>query len=179
LLSNITARQHIAAGVELERYLRPEEEIAYLGPSPARSLLQAIDSITLAELGSFFNRHYRRPERREFDVRGALEEYTNRRTQLETLESATDAEYRELTASLGDEWREITGTDGLNRHWDRLGNGVCDVLVLHPDLLPFFPADLKERLVYLAQLGNSFARKCGEILGLKYLTVTSPMYKSA
>jgi hypothetical protein len=166
LLSNITARKHIAAGVELERYLQPEEEMAYLGPSPARSLLQAIDSITLAELGGFFNRHYRWPERREFDVRAALEEYTERRIRFEALEAATDAEYRQLTGGLGDEWREITGTDSLNRHWDRLGNGVCDVLVLHPDLLPLFPTDLKERLVYLAQLGNSFARKCAEILGL-------------
>jgi hypothetical protein len=165
LVSNATLRNEIAAGVDLQRYLGREEDIAYLGPSPARSIIQVVQSVTLAEMGAFFTHHYRRPERREFDVRGAVEEFEDRRKKFETLEIATDAEYRALVNGLGSEWKEMTGTDSFNRLWDRLGHSACDVLLLNRDLLPRFPDDLQDRLIYLARLKNPFARRCVEALG--------------
>jgi hypothetical protein len=166
LVSNVTARREIAAGVDLQRYLQPEEENAYLGPSPARTVIDAVDSIVLSELGAFFNRHYRRPERREFDVRRAREEYGLARAKFEPLERATDAAYLGLLQSLGQDWQNFTARDALNRNFDKLGHGVCDVLTRLPDLLPLLPKDCKDRLAKLARLSNPFARQCCSILGI-------------
>jgi len=166
LVSNRAARKEIAAGVDLQRYLMPEEVNAYLGPSPARTVVEAVERITLAELGLFFNRHYRAPERRDFDVRGARQEFNELRAKFEPLELATDGAYLQLAQALGEEWKDFAGMEILHREWDRLGQGVCDLLEGFPDLLKEFPDDLRQRLVHLAQLANPFARQRAESLGL-------------
>jgi len=166
LLSSRVARKEIAAGVELQRYLQPEEEIAYLGPSPARTLVQAVESMTLAELGAFFTRHWNKGGNRKFDVQSANEEFQTRRRAFEPLEDATDAAYRELAAGLGQEWSELTWSDHLNRTWDRLGHAVCEIILSHRVLMNRLPDDCRDQLLELSRLGNSFARQCLEALGM-------------
>jgi hypothetical protein len=165
LLSSPEIRRQIAGSVEMQRFFTPEERTAYMGPSPARTIVQVMDSVPFAEIGLFFNRHYRNPARREFDVRGAVEEYERRRRPFEAYEDATRKEYDILLAGLSGEWKELSGADSINRVWDRLGHGACDVLLHFPSLLPNFPDRLRERLAHLAQLGNGFARRCAESLG--------------
>jgi hypothetical protein len=166
LLSNRTARTSIAVGVEMQRYFQSEEEIAYMGPSPARTLAQVVEGVTLAELGAFFSRYCDKERNRGFDVRGAVEEFQQRHTTFERLEGATDAAYRELVKSLGQEWSEMTWIDHLNRTWDRLGHAACEIIFLHRTLLQFMPDDCRLQMVELARLGNSWARKCAEELGM-------------
>lgn len=166
LLSSRTARRDIAAGVEMQRYFQPEEVIAYLGPSPARTLIQVVESVTLAELGAFFSRHCNKGRNREFDVRSAVEEFQQRRKAFEPLEDATDAAYQELAKGLGQEWSELTWSDHLNRTWDRLGHAVCEIILLHRTLLQLMPDDCRTQMVELARLGNSWARQCAEELGM-------------
>ncbi len=175
LLSNQTARRDIAAGVELQRYFQPEEEIAYMGPSPARTLVQVVESVTLAELGVFFNRHCEKGRNHEFDVRAAVTEFQLKRGAFEPLEDATDAAYQDLAKSLGQEWSELTWSDHLNRTWDRLGHAVCEIILSHRKLLALMPEDCRLQMVELARLGNSFARKCTEELGM----VVPPDYPDA
>lgn len=166
LLSNQTTRNEIAAGVELQRYFQKEEEIAFLGPSPARTLVQVVESVSLAELGAFFSRHVRNDRGREFDVRSAVDEFQAKRLVFEPLEDATDATYRKLVKSLGQEWSELTWADHLNRTWDRLGCAVCEVVLSYRPLLAQMPEDCRLRIVELARLGNSYARKCAEQLDI-------------
>lgn len=166
LLSSRTARRDIAAGVKMQRYFQPEEEIAFLGPSPARTLVQVVESATLAELGAFFSRHCDKGHNHEFNVRGAVDEFQHKRTVFEPLEDATDAAYQELARSLGQEWSELTWSDHLNRTWDRLGHAVCEIILSRRTLLQLMPEDCRLQLVELARLGNSFARKCAEELGM-------------
>jgi hypothetical protein len=166
LLSSQTSRTDIAAGVEMQRYFHPEEEIAFLGPSPARTLIQAVESVTLAELGAFFNRHNNKGRNERFDVRGAVEEFQRKRAAFEPLEDATDAAYQELAKGLGQDWSELTWSDHLNRTWDRLGHAVCEVILSRRPLLLQMPEDCRQQLVELTRLGNSFAQKCVEELGM-------------
>jgi hypothetical protein len=166
LLSSHVARKDIAAGVEMQRYLQPEEKIAYLGPSPARTLIQAVESIALAELGAFFTRHWNKGGNRKFDVRSATEEFQTKRRAFEPLEDATDADYRKLAADLGQEWSELTWSHELNRSWDRLGHAVCEIVLAHRGLLNGLPDDCRSQLIELSRLGNSFARQCLEALGM-------------
>ena len=175
LLSSRTARMDIAAGVEMERYFRSEEEISYLGPSPARTLVQAVESVTLAELGAFVSRHNNKDRNRTFDVRGAVDEFQTKRAAFEPLEDATDAAYQELIKSLDQEWREMTWSDHLNRTWDRLGHGVCEIILSYRAQLKMLPEDCRQQLVELSRLGNSFAQKCIEELGID----VPPVYPDA
>ena len=137
-----------------------------MGPSPARTLIEVVESITLAELGAFFSRHCNKGRNHEFDVRGAVEEFQQKRTAFEPLEDATDAAYRELAKGLGQEWSEMTWSDHLNRTWDRLGHAICEIILSFRTLLHLMPEDCRLRMVELARLGNSFARKCAEELGM-------------
>jgi len=166
LLSNDATRAAILNAVNLERYFRPEESIAYLGPSPARTTIQVIEGVTIAGIGTFFQRHYRRPEQREFDITGALAEYESLRTKVEPFELSSDEAYVSLKKNIGQDWSELTGADIANRNWDRLGQGVCDVLLLNKNLLPHLSDIAQQRIGELARLGNSFARKCVISLGL-------------
>ena len=171
LVSNQTSRKDIAAGVEMERYFQPEEEIAHNGPSPARTLIQVVQNVTLAELGAFFSRHCSKGRNHEFDVRGAIEEFQQKRAAFEPLEDATDAEYQELARSLGQEWSEQSWSDQLNRTWDRLGHAVCEIVLSRRVLLHLMPEDCRLQMVDLARLGNTFARQCAEELGVAVPTV--------
>ena len=102
----------------------------------------------------------------EFDVRGAVEEFQRKRAAFEPMEDATDAAYQELAKGLGQEWSELTWSDHLNRTWDRLGHAVCEIILSRRALLLQMPEDCRQQLVELARLGNSFARKCAEELGI-------------
>jgi len=165
LLSTGAARDAILGATHFERYLRPEEETAYFGPSAARSTVQAVEAIALAEIGQFFTRYYRK-RNREFDLHGALTEFRQRQSAYEPFEAATDQQYSELKTSLGDDWSELTGIDSVNRSWDRFGAGVCDVLYTNRDLLPCLSSKAQERFTILSRLGNTSAFNCAESLGL-------------
>jgi hypothetical protein len=128
--------------------------------------VDAVESITLAELGVFFSRHSNKGRNREFDVRGAVEEFQQKREAFEPLEDATDADYQTLAKGLGQEWSEMTWSDHLNRTWDRLGHAVCEIILSHRTLLAALPDDCRLQIVELARLGNSFARQCAEHFGM-------------
>jgi hypothetical protein len=160
LVSNETSRREIAAGVDFERYLLPEQEIAYLGPSPGGAIAEAVQRITLAELGAFVMRHSTGPDGQEFDTHAAREEFRSRRIQFEPIEAATATSFRELVQRLGIKWGGSFGAPVLHRTWDKLGFAACDYLSGFPDVLSDAPKDIKSRLRQLSMLGNTFARQC-------------------
>jgi hypothetical protein len=160
LLSSQVARKEIAAGVQMQRYFQPEEKISYMGPCPARTVLQTVESVSWAELGKFYNRHSDKGPNKKFDVKGAVAEFHEKRKVYEPLEEATDATYTQLINSLGQEWSELTWTDHLNKTWDRLGHGVCEIIYSRRNLLQIMPADCRTLLIELSCLGNEWAKKC-------------------
>lgn len=165
LVADRSARAAIAQGVAFERYLRPEEEIAFLGPSPARSLVAAFEAIRLAELGLFVARHKDPEQSRRFALVQAHDEFVERSGRFAALERETDENYDELLRSLGTDWSELTFADQTNRTFDRLGAGVCNVLLINADLLSSLSQRSLSALRGHAARGTNFAAACLARLG--------------
>ena len=159
LLSVDIARSAIRGQVELQRFYNSEERNAFLGPSPAHTLLQLVEETTLAALGRFFANHYDQ-SRQSFDLPAALAEYRRLEAIAVSLETAPDDTYLKLKSSLGDQWSELTFIDSQNRSFDRLGCGVCEVISFYPALLPALSERTWARIEFLAALGNPFAKSC-------------------
>lgn len=157
LVSVDVTRNAIRDRVELQRFVNSEERNAFLGPSPAGTLLQTIEQTTLAAVGRFFVRHYNE-SRRAFDSVAALDEYRALEKTVVSLETATETAYLKLTQSLGTGWSELTFIDSQNRSFDRLGQGICEVIGFFPSLLPAVSQRAWTRIGFLAALGNAFAK---------------------
>ena len=157
LVSADVTREAIRDHVELERFVNSEERNAFLGPSPARTLLQIVEQTTLAAIGRFFVNHYNESSR-AFNFVTALDEYRALEQVVIALEVATEDAYINLKGSLGTKWSEITFIDNQNRSFDRLGHGVCEVIGFFPMLLPAVSERSWTRIEFLATLGNSFAQ---------------------
>jgi hypothetical protein len=164
LISVDVSRSAILGQVELQRFINSEESNAFLGPSPARTLLQIIEQTTVAAVGRFFARYYDEP-RRAFDFHAALAEYRKLECEVTSLEASTEDTYVELKKSLGGQWSELTFIDGQNRSFDRLGHGVCEVISFYPALLHSLSERTWVRIELLATLGNSFAKACLQQVG--------------
>lgn len=159
LISADVTRDTILSHVEIQRFINSEERNAFLGPSPARTLLQIVDHTTMSATGRFFSKHYN-PRDRSFAFPVALAEYRGLERAAMSLETKTEDAYVKLKKSLGDGWSELTFIDSQNRSFDRLGHGVCDVLSSYPALLSALSERTWARIEFLARLGNSFAKTC-------------------
>jgi hypothetical protein len=159
LISADISRKAIISHVELQRFINSEERNAFLGPSPARTLLQIVEETTLAAVGRFFAKYYDR-SRRAFNLKLALIEYQTLERIVLSLETATDEQYRTLKTSLGDQWSELTFIDAQNRSFDRLGHAVCEIISIYPTLMPALSERTWRRVEFLATLGNPFAKTC-------------------
>ncbi|MGB8901702.1 MAG: hypothetical protein WCC90_21765, partial [Methylocella sp.] len=159
LVSVDVTRSAILDHVELQRFINSEERNAFLGPSPARTVLRIVEETTLAAVGRFFAKHYDQA-RHAFDLPAALAEYRALERAVVSLETATEEAYFKLKNSLGDQWSELTFIDSQNRSFDRLGCGVCEVISFYPALLPALSERTWARVEFLAALGNPFAKTC-------------------
>jgi hypothetical protein len=152
-------RNAIQGNVELQRFINSEERNAFLGPSPARTLLQLVEETTLAAVGRFFATHYDQ-SRHTFRFAAALAEYRALERVVVSLETATEDAYAKMKNSLGDKWGELTFIDSQNRSFDRLGHGICEVISFYPALLPALSERTWARIEFLTSLGNTFAKTC-------------------
>jgi hypothetical protein len=133
LISVDVTRSAILGHVELQRFINSEERNAFLGPSPARTLLKLVEETTLAAIGRFFAEHYDQA-RHAFDLPAALAKHRALERVVVSLETATEEAYFNLKNSLGVQWSELTFIDSQNRSFDRLGHGVCQVISFYPAL---------------------------------------------
>ncbi len=74
LISVDISRATILRNVELQRFINSKERNAFLGPLPARTLLQVVEEATMAALGRFFTSYYDQ-SRHTFGLAAALTEY--------------------------------------------------------------------------------------------------------
>lgn len=164
LISTTVARNAINAQVDLQRYFNSEEQNAFLGPSPARTLLQSVEMSTLASIGRFFARYYN-DRSRSFRLPEAMAEYKELERTTTALEAATDDAYIAMKKSLGSDWSELTFIDSQNRSFDRLGHAVCEIVGARPALFPALSDRTWDRIRMLASLNNPFAVRCLEAAG--------------
>ncbi|RDJ22002.1 hypothetical protein DWF00_27160 [Bosea caraganae] len=164
LVSADVTRDTILGHVEIQRFINSEERNAFLGPSPARTLLQIVDHTTMGATGRFFAKYYN-PRNRSFAFPVALAEYQGLERAAMSLETKTEGAYVELKKSLGGGWSELTFIDSQNRSFDRLGHGVCDVISSYPALLSALSERTWARIEFLARLGNPFAKTCLQKIG--------------
>ena len=172
LISQTVTRNTIKAQVELQRYFNSEEQNAFLGPSPARTLLESVETTTLASNGRFFAQYYD-GQTRSLRMPEALAEYKELERTTAALEAATDDAYAAMKASLGSEWSELTFIDSQNRSFDRLGHGVCEIVGARPALFPALSERTWDRIHTLASWSNPFAARCLEAAG-RDLPATDP-----
>ncbi len=164
LISTTVTRNTIQAQVELQRYFNSEEQNAFLGPSPARTLLQSVETTTMASIGRFFGKYYDGGSR-SFRLPEAVAEYKELERTTTALEAATDDAYTAMKKSLGPDWSELTFIDSQNRSFDRLGHAVCEIIGGRPALFSALSERTWDRIHFLANLSNPFAIRCLETAG--------------
>jgi hypothetical protein len=164
LISRTVARDAIQAQVELQRYFNSEEQNSFLGPSPARILLQSVETTTSASIGRFFRKYYDVGSR-SFRLPEAIAEYKELERTTTALEEATDDAYTVMKKSLGPDWSELTSIDSQNRSFDRLGHAVCEIIGGRPALFSALSERTWDRIHFLASLSNLFAIRCLETAG--------------
>ncbi len=156
------ARDHIVKGIESERYALPEEALAWLHPSPARSLLVCVAGAKLVMLAEFLRQVPTRSNR-EWKAALARQEWLRLLAIEQALEKATP-DYSSLIKELGQDWTELQLLDHVNKDYDPLGVGVCSVLGMFPDLLRQLHAECYQQIALLAGLRQPFSADCCKLL---------------
>jgi hypothetical protein len=146
------AREAILARTKLEFFILPEEETAWMGPSPARSLINIIEGAVLRSTGVAIEKYFDK-NNRSFKRELAKQDFVQLKKTWDELEKSTADEYQKLKSELGADWAELMVYDTINHYFDRLSSAVFDIILKFPEALTYLTDKQKERIKIIDRLG--------------------------
>ncbi|WP_206915843.1 hypothetical protein [Alicyclobacillus suci] len=157
-------RSAIISKTQSQIYLAPEEEVAWMGPSPAGNVIDFVEHVITVTLSNFVDKYMS-----ERDIKEALikEELSHLSKLVDTIEQQDD--YKKIRSELGSSWGELRFYDSTNVDFDLLSSAICEILSEHPDVLNSLNDTIKKRIALQSSVGVvNYAKECLCILGDKY-----------
>ena len=154
---------------DFREYVLPEEELAWLSPSPASDIIQVVDDTVLRGLSqvisSFFD-----PGKRFFKEELCWEHYQSLKASVDALQHEHGERFTRMIKELGGKWQDILGYEYHNHNWDVLSSNICSLLCSNKEILMKIPEAVVIRIIEIASIGNSsWADKCCDQLGVTYI----------
>ncbi|GCF72646.1 hypothetical protein BC2926_01870 [Bacillus cereus] len=150
-------RKSILEQANLELFYTDEEEVAWMGPSPAKNIVEITDNTIIRALNVVFQKFFEGGKVREVLINQYIKEIN---AFILIMESKTK-EYRKIREELGTDWGELNFYEAINNPFDKLSSGICDVLSENKELVQLLSENVKKRLSMQVYLGNvNFADEC-------------------
>ncbi|WP_067929613.1 hypothetical protein [Alicyclobacillus shizuokensis] len=157
-------RSAIISKTQSQIYFAPEEEVAWMGPSPARNVIDFVEHVITVTLANFVDKYMSDGTIKETLIK---EELSRLAKLVDTIEQQDD--YKKIRSELGPSWGELRFYDSTNVQFDVLSSGICDILSDHPDILNNLSDTIKKRIALQSRIGIvNYAKECLSILGDKY-----------
>ncbi|KRW90727.1 hypothetical protein SD51_13020 [Alicyclobacillus tengchongensis] len=134
-------RSAIISKTQSQIYFSPEEEVAWMSPSPARNVIDFVEQIITVTLANFVDKYMS-----DENIKGTLikEELTHLAKLVDTIEQQDD--YKKIRSELGSSWGELRFVDSTNVNFDLLSSAICEILSEHPDVLNSLNDTIKKRI---------------------------------
>ncbi|EPZ53074.1 hypothetical protein [Alicyclobacillus acidoterrestris] len=157
-------RSAIISKTQSQIYLAPEEEVAWMGPSPAGNVIDFVEHVITVTLSNFVDKYMSERAIKEALIK---EELSHLSKLVDTIEQQDD--YKKIRSELGSSWGELRFYDSTNVDFDLLSSAICEILSEHPDVLNSLNDTIKKRIALQSSVGVvNYAKECLSILGDKY-----------
>lgn len=157
-------RNAILSKTHSQIYFAPEEEVAWMGPSPAGNVIELVEQVITVTLANFVDTYMSDESVKEALVK---EELTRLTKLVDTIERNDN--YRQVRSELGSSWSELRFYESTNVTFDALSSAVCEVLSENSAVLSNLSDTIKMRIALQSRVGVvNFAQRCVSLLGNKY-----------
>lgn len=151
ILLSSSFRKKIKSSVEFERYVLPEETIAWNTPHPASQLIKILDRFVFSQTSDFILKYYDK-SKRTFKLNLAQQEFDKLVTEEDRIEKLYGDKYKSLLSELGDEWSELTFNDFSYRPFNPLASAISNILDGNDKILSIISEDVKQAISHTASL---------------------------
>lgn len=154
LILSVPMREKIISSVNNAQYFLPEEDVAWLGPSPAGELVRIVENTTMKSLGLFINRYYDE-NRRSFKMTLANDEFLQMQKIFNSLYVSSKDLYNKKMSELGSAWSDLNFYEQMFDPWNPIISAVSSILKSETQLISQFPEKLKVAMGEMAGLSVS------------------------
>lgn len=151
---------------EKDKYFMKEEMAAWHGPAEANHVIQIIENKTIIVLNRIIDEFMPDGKLKEKMILQELKSFSNF---VSKIEIATEGDYYGLRKELGDSWGELRFFDSINKSWDPLSSGICDIISREENIIRSLPEHVKLRILLQKELKvANHADKCAVFIDKKY-----------
>ena len=155
-------RDSIKNITEKDRYYIQEEIAAWHGPVEAQHVIQIIESKTIIVLNKIINEFMPNGKLKEKMI---IEELKRLSNFVGEIEKATADDYYGLRKELDDSWGELRFYDSINKSWDALSSGICNIICGQEEIVKSLPEHVKSRILLQKHLRvANYAKECSALI---------------
>lgn len=143
-------RKHILDKVNFNRYYLPEEEIAWLGPNPAKELIELVLNTSTISLNYFLDQFYDKGERK-FKENLAIDYYNSLLDTFNKSFKIHSAKYSQVLSELGSSWSELMWLDSIYSYSNPVISAVSKFLLSESEIFE----DVSEEVIEVIKHVNS------------------------
>ena len=148
--------------IEKDKYFMREEIAAWHGPAEANHVIQKIENKTIIFLNSIIDEFMPNGKLKEKMI---LQELNRFSSFVNKIEMATEEEYYGLRKELDVSWGELRFYDSINKSWDALSSGICNIICGQEEIVKSLPEHVKLRILLQKHLRVAiYAKECSAFI---------------